>query len=58
MSNSFMPPLSTFTLESLVAEGRWTAAQASRKRPVEKPVKPKRSEPNPATASEQEPHNP
>jgi len=27
MSNSFMSPLPTFTLESLVASGQWTAAQ-------------------------------
>ena len=27
MSNSFMSPLPTFTLESLVTDGRWTAAQ-------------------------------
>lgn len=33
MNNSFMSPLPTFTLESLVANGRWTAAQnASRKK--------------------------
>jgi hypothetical protein len=27
MSNSFMSPLPTFTLESLVTDGRWAAAQ-------------------------------
>ena len=27
MSNSFMSPLPTFTLESLVTNGQWTAAQ-------------------------------
>jgi hypothetical protein len=27
MSNNFMSPLPTFTLESLVTDGRWTAAQ-------------------------------
>jgi hypothetical protein len=27
MSNSFISPLPTFTLESLVANGQWTAAQ-------------------------------
>ena len=35
MSNSFMAPLSTFTLESLVTNGQWTAAQNnSRKKAV------------------------
>ncbi len=29
MSNSFMSPLPTFTLESLVTSGRWTAAQTN-----------------------------
>ena len=29
MSNSFMSPLPTFTLESLVTNGQWTAAQNS-----------------------------
>jgi len=29
MSNSFMSPLPTFTLESLVANGQWAAAQGN-----------------------------
>jgi hypothetical protein len=29
MSNSFMSPLPTFTLESLVTSGRWNAAQTN-----------------------------
>ena len=27
MSNSFMSPLPTFTLESLITDGQWVAAQ-------------------------------
>lgn len=38
MSNSFMSPLPTFTLESLVTNGRWTAAQnMARKKADQKP---------------------
>jgi hypothetical protein len=29
MSNSFMSPLPTFTLESLVTSGQWNAAQTT-----------------------------
>jgi hypothetical protein len=29
MSNSFMSPLPTFTLESLVTSGQWNAAQTN-----------------------------
>ena len=29
MSNSFMSPLPTFTLESLVTNGQWAAAQST-----------------------------
>jgi hypothetical protein len=37
MSNSFMSELPTFTLESLVTEGQWTAAQTNvRKKTVSK----------------------
>jgi hypothetical protein len=33
MSNNFMSPLPTFTLEALMADGRWMAAQnTSRKK--------------------------
>ncbi len=32
MSNSFMSPLPTFTLESLVTDGRWMAAQNNRRK--------------------------
>jgi len=28
MSNSFMSPLPTFTLESLITDGQWEAAQS------------------------------
>ena len=39
MSNSFMSPLPTFTLESLVANGQWTAAQVNRgKKPAVKTI--------------------
>ena len=42
MSNSFMAPLSTFTLESLVTNGQWTAAQNnSRKKAVKSNVQKK-----------------
>lgn len=37
MSNSFMSPLPTFTLQSLVTNGQWTAAQnrnSAKKAPV------------------------
>lgn len=38
MSNSFMSPLPTFTLESLVTNGQWTAAQnTARKKADPKP---------------------
>jgi hypothetical protein len=32
MNNSFMSPLPTFTLESLVTDGQWAAAQNSRRK--------------------------
>ena len=44
MSNSFMSPLPTFTLESLVTDGRWTAAQNnSRKKADTKTVSDKKT---------------
>ena len=36
MSNSFMAPLSTFTLESLVTNGQWTAAQNNSRKKANK----------------------
>jgi hypothetical protein len=45
MSNSFMSPLPTFTLESLVTNGQWTAAQnGSRKKNLAKPGTQKKSQ--------------
>ena len=32
MSNSFMSPLPTFTLESLVTNGQWAAAQSTNRK--------------------------
>jgi hypothetical protein len=49
MSNSFMSPLPTFTLESLVASGQWTAAQVNRgKKPAVKNNPDKKSQPTSA----------
>ena len=49
MSNSFMSPLPTFTLESLVANGQWTAAQVNRgKKPAVKSNSDKKSQPTSA----------
>jgi len=45
MSNSFMSPLRTFTLESLVTDGRWTAAQNdNRKKTESKNLSPKKAQ--------------
>ena len=45
MSNSFMSPLPTFTLESLVTNGQWTAAQNnSRKKNRPRPEHQKKSQ--------------
>jgi hypothetical protein len=45
MSNSFMSPLPPFTLESLVTNGQWTAAQNSvRKKDDAKPGSPKKAQ--------------
>lgn len=49
MSNSFMSPLPTFTLESLVTNGQWTAAQNnSRKKAAAKSGLEKKSQLNPS----------
>jgi len=46
MSN-FMSPLPTFTLESLVTEGQWTAAQNSKRKKTDaKAGSEKQSQPN------------
>ena len=45
MSNSFMAPLSTFTLESLVTNGQWTAAQNNIRKKADKDNVPKKSPP-------------
>jgi hypothetical protein len=45
MSNSFMAPLSTFTLESLVTNGQWTAAQNNSRKKADKSNVQKKSPP-------------
>jgi hypothetical protein len=52
MNNSFMSPLPTFTLESLVTNGQWAAAQNSRrKKAAEKADAGKKNDLNPAQPS-------
>ncbi|HYP08375.1 MAG TPA: hypothetical protein VER03_19230 [Bryobacteraceae bacterium] len=51
MSNSFMSPLPTFTLDSLVTDGQWTAAQNnSRKKGESKTRVDKKSRRSPENA--------
>jgi hypothetical protein len=54
MSNSFMSQLPTFTLESLVTNGQWTAAQpGSRKKTAAKPGAEKKSDAQNARSGQQ-----
>jgi hypothetical protein len=45
MSNSLMSPISTFTLESLVTNGQWTAAQRTSRKKADKNNVEKKSPP-------------
>jgi hypothetical protein len=53
MSNSFISPLSTFTLESLVTNGQWTAAQNNSRKKAGKNT-PRKKRPAAASSSHKE----